>query len=132
MRPGGEFVKIINPLTPDRVRTGVVLDWTNYGSPRCLMDDNGETRGFPKDWVTVLAAAPPVSELIDEMVAQATAALAQADRDLRRDRWGGEIGVDGLEVLARFTLEQLPGATMAELTNTIILAMLIKIGRAHV
>jgi len=123
MRPGGEIVKIINPLNPERIRTGLVLEWTNYGSPRCVMDDNGETRGFPKDWVTVLTPAPAVVD--DLQVAKATAALVRADSNLRRDRWGYELGIDDLEVFARFTLESLPGATMAELTNTIILAMMI-------
>lgn len=61
----------------------------------------------------------------DTWVAKATAALWQADSLLRRDRWGSEIDIDRLEVFARYTLEQLPGQTMAELTNTIIIAMLI-------
>lgn len=61
----------------------------------------------------------------DTWVAKATAALWRADSNLRRDRWGGEIGIDQLEVFARYTLEQLPGQTMAELTDTVIIAMLI-------
>lgn len=126
MRPGGERVKVINPLNPTRIRTGVALSWTNYGSPTCIMEDNGETRGFPADWVTVLAEVPPPPDAVDEVqVAKATAALLQADSNLRRDRWGYELDIDHLEVFARFTLENLPGNTMAELTNTIILAMMI-------
>ena len=65
------------------------------------------------------------SREFDVWVAKATAALWRADSDLRRDRWGREVDIDRLEVFARYTLEQLPGQTMAELTNTIIIAMLI-------
>jgi type IV secretory pathway VirB4 component len=63
-RAGGEIIKIKNPRNPGRVRTGTVLSWTSYGSPMCVMDDTGEERAFPADWVTVLAQAEPAEDSV--------------------------------------------------------------------
>jgi hypothetical protein len=72
VRPGGQIIKVKNPLNPDRIRTGAVLSWS-FGRPKAIMDDNHETRYFPPDWVTVIQEAP----IAEEAVCKCPAELCQ-------------------------------------------------------
>lgn len=55
-------------------------------------------------------------------LARATAALC---KETPRDTYGHQVSIDRLEVFAQFVLDNHAGLTMAELTDAIILAMLV-------